>query len=89
MRLQRQQAVVAAGAAYANLRRNGCGSALLPPNTALSSLARAVETFPPKGEFIISETPRNLYYCCRRLYFYSSSKIRFVEQVKIIHYGRS
>ncbi|VDN17747.1 unnamed protein product [Gongylonema pulchrum] len=49
MRLQRQQAVVAAGAAYANLRRNGCGSALLPPNTALSSLARAVETFPPKG----------------------------------------
>ncbi|KAK6114552.1 Zinc finger C4 type (two domains) family protein [Brugia pahangi] len=40
MRLQRQQAAVAASAAYANLRRNGCGSAMLPPNSALSSLAR-------------------------------------------------
>ncbi|VDM12924.1 unnamed protein product [Wuchereria bancrofti] len=49
MRLQRQQAAVAAGAAYANLRRNGCGSGMLPPNSALSSLARANDTFPPKG----------------------------------------
>uniref|UniRef100_A0A0R3RRS6 Nuclear receptor domain-containing protein n=1 Tax=Elaeophora elaphi TaxID=1147741 RepID=A0A0R3RRS6_9BILA len=49
MRLQRQQAAVAAGAAYANLRRNGCGSGMLPPNSALSSLARASDAFSPKG----------------------------------------
>lgn len=57
MRLQRQQAAVAAGAAYANLRRNGCGSTLLPPNSALSSLARVTETFPPKGEHSFREVP--------------------------------
>uniref|UniRef100_A0A915Q5T9 Nuclear hormone receptor family member nhr-48 n=1 Tax=Setaria digitata TaxID=48799 RepID=A0A915Q5T9_9BILA len=49
MRLQRQQAAVAAGAAYANLRRNGCGPGLLPPNSALSSLARATDAFSTKG----------------------------------------
>ncbi|KAL3991026.1 Zinc finger C4 type (two domains) family protein [Acanthocheilonema viteae] len=49
MRLQRQQAAVVAGAAYANLRRNGCGSGMLPPNSALSSLARASDSFSPKG----------------------------------------
>ncbi|CAG9531636.1 unnamed protein product [Cercopithifilaria johnstoni] len=49
MRLQRQQAAAAAGAAYANLRRNGCGSGMLPPNSALSSLARANDAFSPKG----------------------------------------
>ncbi|VDK75862.1 unnamed protein product [Onchocerca ochengi] len=49
MRLQRQQAAVAAGAAYANLRRNGCGSGMLPPNSALSSLTRATDVFSSKG----------------------------------------
>lgn len=49
MRLQRQQAAVAAGAAYANLRRNGCGSGMLPPNSALSSLGRSNDAFLPKG----------------------------------------
>ncbi|VDK86573.1 unnamed protein product [Litomosoides sigmodontis] len=49
MRLQRQQAAVAASAAYANLRRNGCGAGMLPPNSALSSLARASDAFSSKG----------------------------------------
>lgn len=53
MRLQRQQAAVAAGAAYANLRRNGCGSGMLPPNSALSSLARANDAFSPKGIYLL------------------------------------
>ncbi|VDN00877.1 unnamed protein product [Thelazia callipaeda] len=50
MRLQRQQAALAAGAAYASLRRNDCNSVLVPVSSALSSLSRPTsDTFSLKG----------------------------------------
>lgn len=62
MRLQRQQTAVAASAAYANLRRDGCGTGILPPNSALSSLSRTSDLFSPKGTSHLLTIPSTLSY---------------------------